>query len=158
MRGIAAAPNSPRDIMLGLVDPIDPIHNEIASKSKPRQTDTRVAPFAPLVMTASAPADGCTDRGPAHVQGYGCTSTAPLVRGIAARTGDGGQGFAHSTSRCLSAATPVATGGWPSRIQSASGAKRRGEGEQSGGDSGVDPGGDASAVRLEVDRPLAVSI
>src|SRR3712207_6012398 len=78
MRGIAAAPNSPLDIMLGLVDPIDPIHNEMASKSKPRQTDTRAAP---LVMTASAPADGCTDRGAgALVQGYRCTSTAPLVR------------------------------------------------------------------------------
>src|SRR3712207_4162945 len=78
MRGIAAAPNSPLDIMLGLVDPIDPIHNEMASKSKPRQTDTRADP---LVMTASAPADGCTDRGAgALVQGYRCTSTAPLVR------------------------------------------------------------------------------
>jgi len=31
--------------MLGLVDPIDPIHSEIASKSNPRQTAT----FGPLL-------------------------------------------------------------------------------------------------------------
>src|SRR4028119_1743630 len=80
MRGIAAAPNSPLDIMLGLVDPIDPIYNEIPSKSKPRQTDTRAAPLAPLVMTASAPADACTGQGPARsCREYRCTSTAPLV-------------------------------------------------------------------------------
>src|SRR4051812_44557693 len=94
MRGIAAAPNSPLDIMLGLVDPIDPIHNEIASKSKPRQADTRAAPFAPLVMTASAPADGCTDRGPA----CSCRGTDARARllwsGIPPRSGDGHQGLA----------------------------------------------------------------
>src|SRR3954471_2600393 len=43
--------------MLGLVDPIDPIHSEIASKSKPRQTETRASSPAPLAMTASVSSD-----------------------------------------------------------------------------------------------------
>ena len=47
MRGIAAAPNSPLDIMLGLVDPNDPIHSEMASKSNPRQTES----FGPLLAS-----------------------------------------------------------------------------------------------------------
>ena len=50
MRGTATAPNSPRDIMLGLVDPIDPIHSEIASKSKPRHTDNLGPPVATVLM------------------------------------------------------------------------------------------------------------
>src|SRR5215207_2106769 len=50
MRGIAAAPNSPLDIMLGLVDPNDPIHSEIASKSNPRQTEILGPLLASLLM------------------------------------------------------------------------------------------------------------
>ena len=60
---MASAPNSPLDIMLGLVDPIDPIHSEIASKSKPRQTETLGPLLAWLVMTASVPAGSRTDDG-----------------------------------------------------------------------------------------------
>jgi hypothetical protein len=36
--------------MLGLVDPIDPIHSEIASKSNPRQTETLGPLLASLLM------------------------------------------------------------------------------------------------------------
>jgi hypothetical protein len=36
--------------MLGLVDPNDPIHNEIASKSNPRQTETLGPLLASLLM------------------------------------------------------------------------------------------------------------
>src|SRR3954451_9848951 len=109
MRGIAAAPNSPLDIMLGLVDPIDPIHNEIASKSKPRQTDTRAAPFVPLAMTASAPADGCTDRGPAcSCRGYRCTSTVPLVRAL--------HHAAVATARAPCTGSPLDWCLWPPRL------------------------------------------
>src|SRR3712207_1948335 len=93
MRGIAAAPNSPLDIMLGLVDPTDPIHNEIASKSKPRQTDTRAAPFAASVMTASAPADGCPGRGRCARAGVPMHEHGSSGSAIPARSGAGDRGF-----------------------------------------------------------------
>ena len=62
MRGTATAPNSPRDIMLGLVEPIDPIHSEIASKSKPRQTESLGPSLAWTLMTHRSLLPGGTQR------------------------------------------------------------------------------------------------
>src|SRR5690348_6123666 len=62
MRGTATAANSPRDIMLGLVEPIDPIHSEIASKSKPRQTDSLGPSLAWTLMTHRSLLPGGTQR------------------------------------------------------------------------------------------------
>lgn len=46
--GTAAAPNSPRETMLGLSDPSDPNHKDNASKSKPKHAVTR----GPLLTTS----------------------------------------------------------------------------------------------------------
>ena len=54
MRGTAMAPNSPRDNMLGLVEPNDPIHSEIASKSKPRQAESLGGVAADWVLTGAS--------------------------------------------------------------------------------------------------------
>ena len=54
MRGTAMAPNSPRDNMLGLVEPNDPIHSEIASKSKPRQAESLGVVAADWVLTGAS--------------------------------------------------------------------------------------------------------
>src|SRR5436190_7511394 len=55
MRGTATVPNSPRDIMLGLVDPNEPIHSEIASKSNPRQTESLGPLLASMLMADHLP-------------------------------------------------------------------------------------------------------
>ncbi len=52
---MATAPNSPREISLGLTDLYDPIQTDIASKSKVRQQVSRVSVMAASITSITGP-------------------------------------------------------------------------------------------------------
>src|ERR671923_141056 len=136
MRGTAAAPNSPLDIMLGLVDPSDPIHSEIASKSNPRQTES-LGPLLAWSLMGGRLSFGALAAQP-DLEGGGEPS-GPL--GVDPAGQDRGQAV-----RCV----PAMTDRGPEELRPGIRRLRDGHRRSKGADYGVVPEGRSSTVRQPI--------